>query len=147
MKSAVMGDTWYHMGRIGDGRRTDQVNSVSLTVHVNNTSERIWNTISSPGLFYSAPVCMGESLLAVGGRETQSHEAVSTILRFHYTADSDGQWTEVGQLPMPSYDSICTMTSMLVFRILHIHILIHSTIVACRCMYECTSRLHTVTVK
>ena len=54
---------------------------------------------------------MGESLLAVGGRKIQSHEAVSTILRFRCTPDSDDQWTEVGQLPMPSYDSICTMTS------------------------------------
>ena len=112
MKSAVMGDTWYHMGGLGDGRRTDQVNSESLSVlisHINNTGEKIWNTISSPWLFYSAPVCMGESLLAVGGRKTQSREAVSTILRC--TPDSDGQWTEVGQLPMPSYDSICTMIS------------------------------------
>ena len=114
MKSAVMGDTWYHMGGLGDGRRTDQVNSVSLSVlisHINNTSEKIWNTISSPWLFYSAPVCIGESLLAVSGRKIQSREAVSTILRFRYTPDIDSQWSEVGQLPMPSYDSICTMTS------------------------------------
>ena len=65
--------------------------------------------ISSLGLCYSTPVCMGESLLAVGGKKSQSFEAVSTILR--YTPDSDGQWTEVGQLPMPLCDSICTMTS------------------------------------
>ena len=67
------------------------------------------NTISSLGLYYSTPVCMGESLLAVGGRKTQLHKAFSTFLC--YTPDSDGQWTEVGQLPMPLYDSICTMTS------------------------------------
>ena len=52
---------------------------------------------------------MGESLLAVGGRKTQSLKAVSTI--FRYTPDSDGQWTEVGQLIIPSYDNICTVTS------------------------------------
>ena len=112
MKSAVVGDTWYLMGGFDDERITDQVYSVSLPVlisHINNTSERIWNTISSLGLRYSTPVCMGESLLAVGGRKTQSYKAVSTILC--YTPDSDGQWTEVGQLPMPLYDSICTMTS------------------------------------
>ena len=112
MRSAVAGDTWYLMGGLSDGRRTDKVYSVSLSVlisHINNTSERIWNTISSLGLCYSAPVCMEESLLAIGGRKIQSHEAVSTIL--HYTPDSDGQWTEVGQLLMPLCDSICTMTS------------------------------------
>ena len=52
MKSAVMGDTWYLMGGYRRGRKTDQVYSVSLSVlisHLNNTSERIWNTISSLG--------------------------------------------------------------------------------------------------
>ena len=110
MRSAVVGDTWYLMGGY-DNERTDNVYSVSLSVlisHINNTSERIWNTKSSLGIYLSTPVCMGESLLAVGGRKTQSFKAVSTI--FRYTPDSDGQWTEVGQLPIPSYD-ICTMTS------------------------------------
>ena len=76
--------------------------SVSLPVlisHIKNTSVRVWKTISSLGLCYSTPVCMGESLLAVGGRKTQSFKAVSTI--FHYTPDSNGQWTEVGQLIIP----------------------------------------------
>ena len=112
MRSAVAGDTWYLMGGFGDGRRTEKVYSVSLSVltsHIKNTSERIWKTISYLKLYHSTPVCMGESLLAVGGRKTHSFEAVSTILC--YTPDGDGQWTEVGQLPMPLYDSICTMTS------------------------------------
>ena len=111
MRSAVVGDTWYLMGGY-ENTRTDKVYSVTLSVltsHINNTSERIWNTISSLGLCCSTPVCMGESLLAVGGRKTHSYKAVSTILC--YTPDSDGQWTEVGQLPMPLCDSICTMTS------------------------------------
>ena len=112
MKSAIVGDTWYLMGGYNGGRKTDQVSSVSLSVlisHMNNTSERIWNTISSLGLFHTTPVCMGESLLAVGGMKSQSREAVSTILRC--TPDIDCQWTEVGQLPIPSYDGICTVTS------------------------------------
>ena len=108
MKSAIVGDTWYLMGGYDGGTKTDQVYSVSLS-HINNTSERIWNTKSSLGLYLSTPVCVGESLLAVGGMKTQSLEAVSTILQC--TPDSDGQWTEVGQLPIPSFDSICTITS------------------------------------
>ena len=112
MKSAVVGDTWYLMGGYDGGRKTDQVYNVSLSIlisHINNTSESIWNTISSLGLCGSTPVCMGESLLAVGGRKSQSFEAVSTILC--YTPDGDGQWIEVGRLPTPLCDSICTMTS------------------------------------
>ena len=112
MSSAVVGDMWYLMGGLCDGRRIDQVYSVSLSVlisRINNVNERIWNTISSLGLYQSTPVCVGESLLAVGGMKSQSFEVVSTILR--YTPASDGQWTEVGQLPIPSFDDICTMTS------------------------------------
>ena len=111
MRSAVVGDTWYLMGGF-DTERTDKMYSVSLSVlisRINYTSERIWNTISSLGICYSVPVCMEESLLAVDGSKSQSVECVSTILR--YTPDSDGQWTEVGQLPMPLHDSICTVTS------------------------------------
>ena len=110
MKSAVVGDTWYLMGGLGDGRRTDQVYSVSLSVlisHINNTSERIWNTISSLGLYCSTPVCMGKSLLAVGGSKSQSVETVSTI--FHFVTDRN-EWREVGQLPSPLYNCTCTLT-------------------------------------
>ena len=39
---------------------------------------------------------MGESLLAVGGRKIQSREAVSTILRFRCTPDSDGSGLKLG---------------------------------------------------
>ena len=111
MRSAVVGDTWYLMGGYNN-ERTDKVYSVSLSVlisHINNTSKRIWNTKYSLGRYLSTPVCVGESLLAVGGKKSHSFTAVFTILR--YTPDSDGQWTEVGQLPMPLCESICTMTS------------------------------------
>ena len=113
MKSAVVGDTWYLMGGLDGDEITDQVYSASLSTlvkpPVTSIMKRIWKTISSLGICSSTPVCVGESLLAVGGRKSRSLKAVSTILR--YTPDSDSRWTEVGQLPMPLYDSICTMTS------------------------------------
>ena len=108
MKSADVGDTWYLMGGLNDGERTDQVYSVSLSVlisHINNTSEKIWKTISSLGLYYCNPVCMGESLLAVGGSESQSYATVSTVLRF---IPDRNEWREVGQLPSPLYECTCT---------------------------------------
>ena len=109
MRSAVVGDTWYLIGGV-DSWKTDKVYSVSLSIllsHINNASERIWNTIYSLGLFYSTPVCMGESLLAVGGKKSQSVESVSTIL--HFIPDRN-EWREVGQLPSPLYKCICTLT-------------------------------------
>ena len=118
MKSAVVGDTWYLMSGVHVSR-TDEVHSVSLSVlisHINNTSKRIWNTISSLGLYYSTPVCMGVSLLAVGGRETSSveswslkhHKTVSNIL--HFIPDRN-EWREVGQLPSPLYECTCILTT------------------------------------
>ena len=72
MKSAFMGDTWYLMGRLGDGSRIDQVYSVSLPClmsHINNKNKKSWNNLSFIGLYYSTPVCMRESLSAIGGRK------------------------------------------------------------------------------
>jgi len=112
MKSAVVGDTWYLMGWQGRVHDTDHVYSVSLSAlifHINNTSERIWNKISSLGLYKSTPLCMGESLVAGGGMQSGTHEKVSTLLI--YTPHSDEKWTEGGQLPIAAYDYICTMTS------------------------------------
>ena len=114
MRSAVVGDTWYLIG--GDANKvhtgaTDQVYSVSLSALIScasNTSERIWSTISSLGLCHSTPVCMGESLLAVGGRKTQLGKTVSTIL--HFIPDRN-EWREVGQLPSALCKCTCTPTS------------------------------------
>ena len=110
MRSAVVGDTWYLMGGVDGDKETDKVYSVSLPVlfsHINNTSEKIWNIIFSLGLCYSAPVCMGESLLAVGGWKSQSDESVSTIL--HFIPDRN-EWREVGQLSSPLFMCTCTLT-------------------------------------
>ena len=118
MLSAVVGDTWYLMGGYDNGR-TDQVYSVSLSVlitHINNTSARIWNTISSLGLRCSTPVCMGKSLLAVGGSKSLSGEDVSTIL--HFIPDRN-EWREVGQLTAPLYDVACSLTSNNHFLVAH----------------------------
>ena len=118
MKSAVVGDTWYLMGGY-ENEKTDQVYSVSVSVlisHINNTSERIWNTISSLGLCCSTPVCMGESLLAVGGSKSQSFESVSTIL--HFIPDRN-EWREVGQLTASLHDVACSLTSNNHFLVAH----------------------------
>ena len=118
MKSAVVGDTWYLMGGLHDNGGTDQVYSVSLSIlilHINHISERIWNTISSLGLCYSTPVRTGQSLLAVGGRKSQSCD-VSTIL--HFIPDRN-EWRVVGQLPAPVYRVAFTLTPNNHFLVAH----------------------------
>ena len=111
MRSAIVGDTWYLMGGVEEvDLIADKVFSVSLSdliSHINNTSARIWNTISSLELYHSTPVCMGDSLLAIGGKNPWMGESVSTIL--HFIPDRN-KWREVGQLPSSLYRCACTMT-------------------------------------
>jgi len=113
MRSAVVGDIWYLMGGSGNGITTAQMYRVSLsalTSHINNTNENIWNTILSLGLWWSTPLCMGKSLLAVGGRKPRTIENVSTILRFTPVTPDRNEWREVGQLPHPLYECTCTQS-------------------------------------
>ena len=111
--SAVVYRQWLIVagGRSG-GTRTSSVEVL------HNSSERIWNTISSLGLYHSTPVCMGESLLAVCGWKSQSGESVSTIL--HFIPDRN-EWREVEQLQALLHDVACTLTSNNRFLVAHIN--------------------------
>ena len=111
--SAVVYRQWLIVagGRSG-GTRTSSVEVLD------NTSERIWSTISSLGLYHSTPVCMGESLLAVGGWKSQSGESDSTIVRF---IPDRNEWREVEQLQALLQDVACTLTSNNHFLVAHIN--------------------------
>ena len=88
MKTAIVGDLWYLMGGcVVNGRATDKVYSVSLPVlisQVNSTQRdpQIWKCISGLGLYYSTPLSISGSLLALGGKIMGKDEYVTTI--HHY---------------------------------------------------------------
>ena len=111
MRSAVVGDTWYLMGGGDDMVSTHKMYSVSLSTlisHMKNTRKNIWNTKLSLGLLWSTPLCLGESLVAVGGKESGTLQVVSTILQ--YTPDTD-TWVKVGELPSPWYDCASSVST------------------------------------
>ena len=89
------------MGGHEDGITTDTVHSVSLsalTSQVNSEEEmdhQIWKRISGLGLYYSTPLSIGGSLLALGGQDMKDRQPVTTIL--HYQPET-GEWVKVGDL-------------------------------------------------
>ena len=115
MKTAIVGDLWYLMGGCDDnGKATDKVYSVSLPAlifQVNSTQRdpQIWKCISGLGLYFSAPLFIIGSLLALGGKKMDKCEVVTTI--HHYQPETE-EWVKVGDLP--SAQSDCTCTEVLV---------------------------------
>ena len=112
MKTALVGDLWYLMGGCDDNDRvTDKVYSVSLPVlisQVNSTQRdpQIWKCISGLGLYFSTPLSISGSLLALGGKIMDKYESVTTI---HHYQPETGEWVKVGDLPSPRCLCTCTV--------------------------------------
>ena len=95
-------------GYDNNSKTTDKVYSVSLLdliSQVNSTQKdpHIWKFISGLKLYYSTPLSISGSLLALGGKIMGKHEVVSTI---HHYQPETWEWVKVGDLPSPC--SFCT---------------------------------------
>ncbi len=113
MKTAIVGETCYFMGGcIADSRNahpsglvaTDRVFSVHLPTLLSQVSpgarrENVWSEMM--GYIRSTPLSLGESLLAVGGREGRNQ----AIHRYH----GGGRWEEVGDLSTPRFNCACAL--------------------------------------
>ncbi len=112
MKSTTIGDTWYLMGGLYEGASVSpDVYSVSLEAlvsHSSSDSSNIWNKLPSLNCTQSCPLNIGESLLAVGGKDINSKKLVSTIQRY---VPETNTWVQAGQLPHAVYNCACIMTS------------------------------------
>ena len=114
MRSTILGDMWYIM--VGDVYNIDKVYSVSvpaLLSHSNfvssrNKSYHLWNIMSGLGLIFSTPICIGGSLLAVGGKNVKDCKAVTAIHRYLPEIE---EWVVVGELPSPLYHCTCAVIS------------------------------------
>ncbi len=112
MKSTTLGDIWYLMGgRYEDVGLSSDVYSVSLEVlvsHSSSDSSNIWNKLLSLNCFWSCPLNIGGSLLAVGGMDMKSEKPVSTIQCY---VPETNTWVQAGQLPHAVHNCTCIMTS------------------------------------
>lgn len=110
MKSTVVGDVWYLMGGCVD----DQVITMSFPDLISlicskQSPLQTWKIISGLGCAFSSPLCVGGSLLAVGGINMKANaEPVSSIRRY---LPETNEWVEVGALPSPIFNCTCALTT------------------------------------
>jgi N-acetylneuraminic acid mutarotase len=115
MRTATVGDVCYFMGSIIGLSYTTKMYSVSLPalisqLHSQDSRERgrqhqIWKEISGLQTTLSTPLSISGSLLAVGGRDKDSHAVTAIRL---YQPDT-GEWVKVGDLPTPRQNCTCAM--------------------------------------
>ena len=132
LKSTLIGDTLYLMGGVDHTGATKTVHHVDLNELVSNalcntksvhnvnlkelvamalsnpdTPALLWQTLKEVPLEYSAPLRMGTSLLAVGGRDDRSNP--SSLIHL-YQPDAR-MWVKVGDLPTARYGCTCSVLS------------------------------------
>ena len=109
MKTATVGDMCYFMGGFDNGDDTDVAYSVSLPALISQVDSKekdsqIWKMISGLGLYYSTPLSIGGSLLALGGLGRKDGKVTTAI---HHYRPETGKWVKVGDLSSPRIDCAC----------------------------------------
>ena len=108
LKSTLIGNTLYLMG--GFGSPTETVHHVDLDELIakalsNLDTPTLWQTLQEVPLMSSAPLSIGRSLLAVGGRDDRVNPGSSIHL---YQPDTR-RWVKVGDLPTARYSCTCSV--------------------------------------
>ncbi len=111
LKSTLIGNTLYLMGGYDHtGGATKTVYHVDLNELIakalsNLDTPIIWQTLQEVPLLCSAPLNIGSSLLAVGGRDDRGNPNLSIHL---YQPDTR-RWVKVGDLPTARYFCTCSV--------------------------------------
>ena len=117
IKSVVVGDVCYIMGGFdhtySDTKVVHRVNLRELTEksfsmatsQVTPKPISLWHTEEDTPLFYSAPLVLKQSLLAIGGLDDRSDASTS----IHLYQSSTRRWVKVGDLPTARYTLTCSV--------------------------------------
>ena len=111
LKSTLIGNTLYLMGGYDyTGMPTKTVYHVDLDELIakalsHQDTPTLWQTLQEVPLVWSAPLSIGRSLLAVGGRGDRGNPSSSIHL---YQPDTR-RWVKVGDLPTARYRSTCSV--------------------------------------
>ena len=110
LKSTLIGNTLYLMGGYDHMWSTKIVHHVDLDeliakAHSNLDTPTLWQTLQEVPLELSAPLSIGRSLLAVGGRDDRNEPSSSIHL---YQPDTR-RWVEVEDLPTARYNCTCSV--------------------------------------
>ena len=111
LKSTLIGNTLYLMGGFNHtGSLTKTVHHVDLNELIakalsNLDTPTLWQTLQEVPLVSSAPLSIGRSLLAVGGRDGRFNPSSSIHL---YQPDTR-RWVKVGDLPTARLNCTCSV--------------------------------------
>ena len=110
LKSTLIGNTLYLMGWYDHTQTTKTVHHVDLNELIakalsNLDTPTLWQTLQEVPLVFSAPLSIGRSLLAVGGRDDRTNRSSSIHL---YQPDTR-RWVKVGDLPTARLCCTCSV--------------------------------------
>ncbi len=107
LKSILIGNILYLMGGHGPIKAVDHVDLNELIAKALSylNAPTLWQTLQKVPLAFSAPLSIGRSLLAVGGRE-DTHNPSSSI---HLYQPDTSRWVKVGDLPTSQYCCTCSV--------------------------------------
>ncbi len=111
LKSTLIGNTLYLMGGCDHTRSATKtvyhvyLNELIAKALSNLDTPTLWQTLQEVPLVQSAPLSIGRSLLAVGGRDDRGNTSSSIHL---YQPDTR-RWVKVGDLPTARYSSTCSV--------------------------------------
>ncbi len=110
LKSTLIGNILYLMGGYDHTGATKTVHHVDLDELVakalsNLDTPTVWQTLQEVPLVLSAPLSIGRSLLAIGGRDDRDNPNLSIHL---YQPDTR-RWVKVGDLPTARYFCTCSV--------------------------------------
>ncbi|XP_064407318.1 uncharacterized protein LOC135352087 isoform X1 [Halichondria panicea] len=110
LKSTLIGNNLYLMGGWDHTEPTKTVHYVDLDELIskalsNLDTPTLWQTLQEVPLVFSAPLSIGRSLLAVGGRDDRRNPSSSIHL---YQPDTR-RWVKVGDLPTARYSCTCSV--------------------------------------
>ena len=112
LKSTLIGNTLYLMGGYDHTGSTKTVHHVDLNELIakalsNRDIPTLWQTLQEVPLKHSAPLNIGRSLLAVGGKDDTRNPSSSIHL---YQPDTR-RWVKVGDWPTARYNCTCSVLS------------------------------------
>ena len=110
LKSTLIGNTVYLMGGDDNTTSTKVVHKVDLNELITKAVSKqatptLWQSIEDTPLKQSAPLNVGGSLLAVGGR----NDRFSPSSSIHLYQPDTRRWVKVGDLPTAQWNCTCSL--------------------------------------
>ena len=110
IRSTLIGKTLYLMGGYNSEGRNKTVCHIDLKTLIAKTTvsqPTLWQSIEDTPLEFSAPLSIGKSLLAVGGRDSKG-KASSSI---HLYQPDTRKWVKLENLPTARFNCTCSVLS------------------------------------